>query len=82
MNKLKSPLYLCFLIGWVCLVIGGVCFLLSSMRFGPRHWTYRAAEIVAFAGLAIYAFPLFMAVTLSISERWRNKRAKRHKGEP
>lgn len=77
MNKLKSPVYLCFLGGGLTSIAGFATLLLGDVRFGSRHWLSHIGMWLLIAGVALYAVPLLGSLAWKCGERlhqrWRKQ---------
>jgi len=76
-NKLKSPVYLCFYLGAFAAIIGFAALLLGDVCFGPRHWLSDLGKWVFAVGVALYAVPLLGGLAWKFGERLRERRQRR-----
>lgn len=72
MKKLKSPVYLCFLVGGGCFFLGFGVTVIGWSLYGPKHWLLVAGAIIGTAGFVIYCVPMFAALVFLSAQRLRN----------
>jgi hypothetical protein len=72
LNKLKSPVYLCFLVGGGLMFVGMALNLLSSSLYGPKHCLSHVTIIIGIAGFAICSLPACIAFVVLTFDKIRN----------
>ncbi|MHC4180370.1 MAG: hypothetical protein ACYSWU_22940, partial [Planctomycetota bacterium] len=73
LNKLKSPVYLCFFVGGGGVFLGLALVVLGGSLYGPKHWLFCAGVTIEIAGAGLCCFPLFASVVFLFFERLRNR---------
>lgn len=73
-SKLKSPVYVCFLIGAAAAFTGFAALLLGDICFGSRHWLSHLGKWLFIAGVALYTAPLLGGLAAKLCERLRQRR--------
>lgn len=74
MNKLKSPLYLWFLMGGCFALLGLILMILGGSWYGARDGLTHVGGMIINIGIAICWLPAIAAMVLQLRDRWKNGR--------